>query len=66
MTHKIHHKVHTEHLAYVLACRAFLRMGGSFYRAPDNDRNPKGEDPQGLRAKHESVGRNGIGGKVVA
>ena len=32
----------------------------------DNGRNPKGEDPQGLRAKHESVGRNGIGGKVVA
>lgn len=28
--------------------------------ARDTDRNPEGEDPEGLRAEHESGGRNGI------
>lgn len=64
--HKIHHKVHTKHLEAVLAYRALLGLGGSFRLASDSDRHPQGEDLQGLRAKHESAGRNGIGGKVVA
>ena len=67
MTATIHHKVHTEHLQFVLARRALLGIGGSFWLAPDSDRHPQGHDRHGHGAKHESAGRvSGIGGKDEA
>ena len=67
MTHKIHHKVHTEHLEAVLAYRALLGLGGSFRIASDSDgRGEAGETGTGSTRRATARARQGIGGKVVA
>ncbi|HEX8413947.1 MAG TPA: hypothetical protein VF637_08695 [Sphingomicrobium sp.] len=65
--HKIHHKVHTEHLEAVLAYRALLGLGGSFRIASDSDEHRNGEDAQRLSGEAMPArARQGIGGKIVA
>lgn len=66
MTHKIHHKVHTEHLEAVLARRALLGMGGSFWLASDSDGRGEADETGTGSARRATARAEGIGGKAQA